>query len=58
MEKYFNIRYVFGRENVWREIDGVIERGEKGFVAVADGVVVNTAQRMPEFRASVISIWL
>ena len=52
MEKYFNIRYVFGRENVWREIDGVIERGEKGFVAVADGVVVNTAQRMPEFRAA------
>ena len=50
MEKYFNIRYVFGKENVWRMIDGVIERGEKGFVVVADGVVVNIAQRDLEYK--------
>lgn len=50
MEKYFNIRYIFGKVNVWNEIDGVIACGGKGFVAVADGVVVNTAQRVPEFR--------
>lgn len=49
-EKFFNIRYVFGKENVWHEIDSVIDRGGKGYVVVADGVVVNTAQRMAEYR--------
>jgi len=49
-EKFFNIRYVFGKENVWQEIDGVIDRGDKGYVVVADGVVVNTAQRMADYR--------
>ncbi len=49
-EKFFNIRYVFGKENVWREIDSVIDRGGKGYIVVADGVVVNTAQRLADYR--------
>lgn len=49
-EKFFNIRYVFGKENVWQHIDNVIDRGDKGYVVVADGVVVNTAQRLADYR--------
>lgn len=50
IEKFFNIRYVFGKDNVWAAIDKVIDEGGKGFVVVADGVVVNTAQRSAEYR--------
>lgn len=49
-EKFFNIRYIFGKENVWREIDRVIDNGGKGYIVVADGVVVNTAQRLADYR--------
>ncbi len=49
-EKFFNIRYVFGKENVWREVDNVIDSGDKGYIVVADGVVVNTAQRLADYR--------
>lgn len=50
IEKFFNIRYVFGKDNVWAAIDKVIDEGGKGFVVVADGVVVNTAQRSADYR--------
>lgn len=50
IEKFFNIRYVFGKDNVWAVIDKVIDEGGKGFVVVADGVVVNTAQRSADYR--------
>ena len=49
-EKFFNVRYLFGKENVWKEIDSTIERRGKGYVVVADGVVVNTAQRLADYR--------
>lgn len=29
-EKFFNIRYIFGKENVWSAIDKVIDEGGKG----------------------------
>lgn len=50
IEQFFNIRYVFGKDDVWAAIDKVVDEGGKGFIAVADGVVVNTAQRMAEYR--------
>lgn len=50
IEKFFNIRYVFEKDNVWAAIDKVIDEGGKGFVVVADGVVVNTAQRSADYR--------
>lgn len=52
-EKYFNIRYVFGKDNVWDAINKVISERQKGYVVVADGVVVDNVQMVPEYRQTV-----
>lgn len=53
MEKYFNIRYVFGKERVWNRIDQQIATGDSGYICVADGVVVNNVQRDLKYRETV-----
>lgn len=52
-ETFFNIRYLFGRENVLSAIDSAVEAGEKGYVVVADAVVAGMVHRNPEYRATV-----
>lgn len=54
-ENFFNIRYVFGKDNIWNEIDKVVDERGKGYIVVADGVVVNTAQF---YRFLACSVWL
>lgn len=49
MEKYFNINYEFDRKAVERSIDETLSRNGHGYIAVADGVVLNTAQRDSEY---------
>lgn len=50
MEKYFNVRYVFGKERVWNRIDQQIAEGKTGYICVADGVVVDNVQRDMAYR--------
>lgn len=45
MNTYFNINYEFDRLEVHRSI----EAAQKGYICVADGVVMNTANRNPEY---------
>ena len=45
MEKYFNIRYEFDKREVERRIDEMLAEGGHGYIPVADGVVLNVAQR-------------
>lgn len=45
MNTYFNINYEFDKQEVHRRI----EEAEKGYICVADGVVMNTANRDPEY---------
>lgn len=49
MNKYFNINYEFDKDVVHREI----EARQKGYICVADGVVLNTANRTPEYLSVV-----
>lgn len=50
METYFNIRYEFDRERVFRRMDGVLRAGGTGYVCVADGHVLAEVQRNREYR--------
>lgn len=52
-ENYFNIDYIFGRDNVLAEIDEAVNSSQKGYVVVADCVVAATVHRAPEFRETV-----
>lgn len=45
MNTYFNINYEFDKQQVHR----AIENAQKGYICVADGVVMNTANRNPEY---------
>lgn len=45
MKTYFNINYEFNKSEVHRTIDAA----QKGYICVADGVVMNTANRDPEY---------
>lgn len=45
MNTYFNINYEFDREAVHK----AIEAAQKGYICVADGVVMNTANREKEY---------
>lgn len=45
IEKYFNMRYCFDRAEVWDRIDAQLAKGESGYICVADGVVLNYANR-------------
>ena len=45
MNTYFNINYEFDKQEVHR----AIEAAQKGYICVADGVIVNSAKRNPEY---------
>ena len=45
MKTYFNINYEFDKQ----EVHKAIERAQKGYICVADGVVMNTANRDSEY---------
>ena len=45
MEKYFNINYEFDKTEVLRSIDRQLEKDEAGYICVADGVILTTANR-------------
>ena len=49
MEKYFNINYEFDKAEVERRIDEVLAEEGHGYIAVADGVVLNTANRDKDY---------
>ena len=53
MEKFFNIRYEFDKELVWKRIDNQITSGIPGYICVADGVVVDHVQRSLDYRKTV-----
>lgn len=49
MRTYFNIRYEFDRERVHDRIAGQVAAGKADYVCVADGVILNIANRDPEY---------
>lgn len=49
MEKYFNIRYEFDKKEVERRIDETLANNGHGYIPVADGVVLNTANRDKDY---------
>lgn len=50
---FFEINYELNREEALREIDERVQSGGKGYVVVADGVVLNTANRTPHYLQAV-----
>ena len=53
MENYFNIRYEFDKQQVWKHIDERIASNVPGYICVADGVVVDNVQRDLKYRETV-----
>lgn len=49
-EQFFKINYVFGKEKVWQEIENAIGSGSKGYIAVADGVILTNVQKDEEYK--------
>ena len=49
MHNYFNINYELDKSQVHKRIADVIEQNSKGYICVADGVVMNTANRDKEY---------
>lgn len=49
MRTYFNIRYEFDRVAVLDRIDDQIHSGKADYICVADGVILNTANRNKEY---------
>lgn len=49
MEKYFNIRYEFDRNEVGKAIAVAVAEGTSGYICVADGVILNTVNRDPDY---------
>lgn len=49
MQTYFNINYELDKRQVHQSIASVIMQGQKGYICVADGVVMNTANRNKEY---------
>lgn len=45
METYFNIHYEMDKQVVWRVIDEQLIRNQPGYICVADGVILNIANR-------------
>lgn len=50
MVKYFDIRYEFSVEEVHRCIDEVVRRGEKGYICVADGNILQMVYNDADYR--------
>lgn len=55
METYFNIRYEFDSRKVHDRIARQIEAGTADYICVADGVIMNTVNRDPEYMRVVNS---
>ena len=57
---FFNINYEIERENALRQVDEYVNTNRMGYVVVADGVIMNTANRVPDYldvvNASMFSI--
>lgn len=49
MNTYFNIRYEFDKELVWSRIARQVKEGKADYVCVADGVILDVANRKPEY---------
>lgn len=49
MNQYFNINYEFEREEVHRAIAHQVENNRPNYICVADGVILNNANRDPEY---------
>lgn len=49
MQTYFNIRYEFDRKAVWERIDRQVKEGKADYICVADGVILDHANRNPEY---------
>lgn len=49
MHSYFNINYEFDREAVHSGIDRRIARNRPGYICVADGVILDRANRDPDY---------
>lgn len=50
MERYFNINYEFDKKSVHSAIDECIYKNSKGYVCVADGVILDIANRNTDYR--------
>ena len=50
MERYFHIRYEFSREAVRRKIDETLAAEKKGYICVADGVILSLVQHDLAYR--------
>lgn len=49
MKTYFNIRYEFDRQAVHNAIDCRLTKPGADYISVADGVILETANRIPEY---------
>lgn len=49
METYFNINYNFDKEDIHRSIDEQLKAKGSRYICVADGVILNTANRRKEY---------
>jgi len=49
MKTYFNINYEFDKEQVHKSIDGQLKSGAPGYICVSDGVILDIANRDPEY---------
>lgn len=50
MKRYFNINYEFDQEAVHDKIDACVQRQGKGYICVADGVILDIANRNEAYR--------
>ena len=50
MENYFNIRYEFDKQSVFRAIDEALLLGTPGYICVSDGVILATVNKDAEYR--------
>ena len=49
MNHYFNIRYELSRERVHEAIAEQVAAGKPDYICVADGVILNMANRKPDY---------
>lgn len=49
MQTYFNIRYEFDSATVWQRIEQQIKEEKANYICVADGVILSTANRKPDY---------
>ena len=45
METYFNIHYEFNKKHIYELINEHLDKGKPGYICVADGVILNIANR-------------